>query len=109
MQSNSLNEGRATSQEEVGLRQTSVLSSSRDTQTMKDEMAGKVLKRGSKPKKSVRRRMAALIGENTPLMTTQYRNITAEDVKKYKLPKKYVGKQITGCVVKVKIGKVRVH
>jgi len=44
MQSNSLNEGRATSQEEVGLRQTSVLSSSRDTQTMKDEMAGKVLK-----------------------------------------------------------------
>jgi len=53
--------------------------------------------------------MAALIGDNTPLMTTQYRNITAEDVKKYKLPKKYVGKQITGCVVKVKIGKVRVH
>lgn len=94
------------------LRSTVPLSSDRPLQAMKDEVAKKAFA-GIKPKrpkrKSVRKALARLLSAKAPLMATQYQVISEDDLKRFKLPRKMLGKQITGKVTKVKVTKVRFH
>lgn len=105
------NENKPADSTQPVLRDTVHLSSANALQPMKDEMAKRAFKgaKVKKPKKSLRQRLARLLGAKAPLMATQYQVINEDDLKRFKLPRKMLGKQITGNVVKVKVGKVRYH